>query len=334
MAEIAVMGAGSWGTAFSLVLADVGNSVRIWARRPDVCRSINDEHVNTEYLPGVALPEQITSTTDAADALEAAEIVVLAMPSQVLRENLSRWREHIPDDAIIVSLLKGLESGTHQRMSQVIADVTGIGDDRIAVVSGPNLAREIANREPAASVVACVDHDVAEHVQRICHSRWFRPYTNTDVIGCELGGVTKNVIGLAVGVCVGLGYGDNTKASVITRGLAETVRLGAAMGAEAMTFMGLAGMGDLVATCSSPLSRNRSFGAKLGEGLSVDEAAAQTAQVAEGVNSCQALAELARMHGVDMPIVDNVAELIAGRATPDHTVAALISREAKPEVRG
>lgn len=334
MAEIAVMGAGSWGTAFSLVLADAGNPVRIWARRQDVCHSINHEHVNAEYLPGVVLPEQITSTTDAAAALGSADIVVLAVPSQILRENLGRWRGHIRGDAVIVSLLKGLERGTHQRMSQVIADVTGIGDDRIAVVSGPNLAREIANREPAASVVACVEHDVAERVQRLCHSRWFRPYTNTDVMGCELGGVTKNVIGLAVGVCAGLGYGDNTKASVITRGLAETVRLGAAMGADAMTFMGLAGMGDLVATCSSPLSRNRSFGAKLGEGMSVEEAAAQTAQVAEGVNSCQALAELARMHDVDMPIVDNVAELIAGRATPDETVAALISREAKPEVHG
>jgi len=332
MARIAVMGAGSWGTAFSIVLADAGNEVRLWGRRAELCRTINETRQNGEYLADIELPDAITAYSDPAEALDGAEVVVLAVPSQQLRPNLETWGDAIPSDAVFVSLMKGVELGTHKRMSEVIAEITGAGADRIAVVSGPNLAREIANREPAASVVACEDADVAERLQKLCHSGAFRPYTNTDVIGCELGGTVKNVIGLAVGVCIGLGFGDNTKASVITRGLAETARLGAVIGADPQTFSGLAGMGDLVATCSSPLSRNRTFGEKLGQGMSVDEVAAQTRQVAEGVKSCQSVSELAKMHGVDMPIVEHVASLIAGEMDPATLVKALISREAKSEV--
>ena len=331
MAQTAVMGAGSWGTAFAMVLADAGNDVRLWGRRPELCETINATHENTEYLPGIELPDAITATSDPAAALADAEIVVLAIPSQQLRANLAAWSEHIPVDAVMVSLMKGIELGTHQRMSEVIAEMTGAGPERIAVVSGPNLAREIANREPAASVVACADQAVAERVQKLCHSAAFRPYSMTDVIGCELAGTAKNIIGLAVGVCVGLGFGDNTKASVITRGLAETARLGQAIGADPVTFMGLAGMGDLVATCSSPLSRNRTFGEKLGEGMSVEEVTAQTRQVAEGVKSCQSVAELAKLNGVEMPIVEHVAALVAGDLSPDELVRRLISRTAKPE---
>jgi len=333
MAKTAVMGAGSWGTAFALVLADAGNEVSIWGRRAEVCDAINNDRDNTEYLPGIVIPDAISATTDAAEALADREVVVLALPSQQLRANLMAWGHLIPKDAVMVSLMKGVELGTHKRMSEVIAELTGAGPERIAVITGPNLAREIANREPAASVVACEDQAVAERLQKLCHSPAFRPYTNTDVIGCELGGTTKNIIGLAVGVCVGLGFGDNTKASVITRGLAETARLGIAIGADPLTFSGLAGMGDLVATCSSPLSRNRTFGEKLGRGLSVDEVIAQTRQVAEGVKSCTSVSELAKVYGVDMPIVEHVAALIAGEMTPSELVSALISREAKPEVR-
>jgi glycerol-3-phosphate dehydrogenase (NAD(P)+) len=333
MAKTAVMGAGSWGTAFALVLADAGNEVSIWGRRAEVCDAINNDRDNTEYLPGIVMPDAISATTDAAEALADREVVVLALPSQQLRANLMAWGHLIPKDAVMVSLMKGVELGTHKRMSEVIAELTGAGPERIAVITGPNLAREIANREPAASVVACEDQAVAERLQKLCHSPAFRPYTNTDVIGCELGGTTKNIIGLAVGVCVGLGFGDNTKASVITRGLAETARLGIAIGADPLTFSGLAGMGDLVATCSSPLSRNRTFGEKLGRGLSVDEVIAQTRQVAEGVKSCTSVSELAKVYGVDMPIVEHVAALIAGEMTPSELVSALISREAKPEVR-
>ena len=333
MIRTAVMGAGSWGTAFALVLADAGNEVRLWGRRAELCDAINDTHENADYLPGIELPEAIRATNDPREALEGAEVVVLAVPSQQLRANLGDWGAAIGDDAVLVSLMKGVELGTHLRMSEVIAELTGAGPERIAVVTGPNLAKEIARREPAASVVACADQAVAERLQQLCHTAAFRPYTNTDVIGCELGGTTKNIIGLAVGVCVGLGFGDNTKASVITRGLAETARLGIAIGADPLTFSGLAGMGDLVATCSSPLSRNRSFGEKLGQGLSVEEVTAQTRQVAEGVKSCQSVAELAAAHDVDMPIVAHVAALIAGEMDPENLVKALISREAKPEVR-
>ncbi len=331
MAKTAVMGAGSWGTAFALVLADAGNDVCLWGRRAELCETINAKHENSEYLPGITLPDAVTATSDPVKALEGAEIVVLAVPSQQLRSNLEAWSEHIPDDAVMVSLMKGVELGTHKRMSEVIAEITGAGPERIAVVSGPNLAKEIANREPAASVVACADAAVAERIQKACHTAAFRPYSMTDVVGCELAGTAKNIIGLAVGVCVGLGYGDNTKASVITRGLAETARLGVAIGADPATFMGLAGMGDLVATCSSPLSRNRTFGEKLGEGMTVEEVTAQTRQVAEGVKSCQSVSELAAMHDVEMPIVEHVAALIAGKMTPHELVSALISRQAKPE---
>lgn len=331
MAQTAVMGAGSWGTAFAMVLADAGNDVRLWGRRPELCATINDKHENSDYLPGIELPHAVSATTDPKEALADAEIVVLAIPSQQLRSNLEAWAEHIPPGAILVSLMKGIELGTHLRMSEVIAELTGAGPDRIAVVSGPNLAREIANREPAASVVACADQGVAERLQKLCHTPAFRPYSTTDVIGCELAGTAKNIIGLAVGVCVGLGFGDNTKASVITRGLAETARLGVAIGADPVTFMGLAGMGDLVATCSSPLSRNRTFGEKLGTGMSVEEIMGQTRQIAEGVKSCQSVSELAKLNGVEMPLVEHVAALVAGEMTPDELVRRLISRQAKPE---
>lgn len=331
MARIAVMGAGSWGTAFALVLADAGNDVVMWGRRAEVCESINTTHENPDYLAGIELPSSITATPDADAALADADMVVLAVPSQQLRNNLESWAGHIPERAVLISLMKGVELGTHLRMSEVIAALTGAGPERIAVVSGPNLAREIAQREPAASVVACEVERVAQRVQKACHTASFRPYTNTDVIGCELAGTTKNVIGLAVGVAVGLGYGDNSKASIITRGLAEAARLGVAIGADPQTFMGLAGMGDLVATCSSPLSRNRSFGEKLGTGMSVEEAASETRQVAEGVKSCRSISELAAMHGVEMPIVEHVTALIAGTMTPSELVDAMIARKPRPE---
>lgn len=333
MVKVAVMGGGSWGTAFAIVVADAGHDVHLWARREDTCTNINDRHENTEYLPGLALPESIVASTDPAEALAGADLVVLAVPSQTLRPNLESWGEFIEPDAVMISLMKGVELGSHLRMSEVIAQITGAGPERIAVISGPNLAKEIARREPAASVVACADESVALQLQKWCHTQAFRPYTNTDVIGCELGGTVKNIIGLAVGVCDGLGYGDNTKASVITRGLAETARLGVAMGADPMTFMGLAGLGDLVATCSSPLSRNRTFGEKLGRGMTVEQITAETRQVAEGVKSCVSVAELAAMHGVEMPIVEHVRALVDGRMTPDELVNALISRSAKPETR-
>jgi glycerol-3-phosphate dehydrogenase (NAD(P)+) len=333
MSKVAVFGAGSWGTAFSLVLADAGNEVTLWARRQELSESINAAHENADYLPGVALDPAIAATHDPEEALEDASIVVLAIPSQSLRSNLERWADRIPSEAVVMSLMKGVELGTTKRMSEVIAEVSGIGASRIAVLTGPNLSHEIADRQPAASVIACVDESVAAALQSRCHTRAFRPYTNTDVVGCELGGATKNVIALAVGMASGLGFGDNSTATVITRGLAETARLGVALGADPYTFSGLAGLGDLVATCSSSLSRNRTFGENLGRGMSVDEIAASTRQIAEGVKSCQSIYDLAVRTGVEMPIVEHVAALIRGDVSVQEMLLSLISREPKPERR-
>ncbi len=328
-ARVTVMGSGSWGTAFAMVLCDAGNAVTMWARRPELAATINAEHRNSDYFPAVPLPESLVAVSDPDEALRDAEFVVLAVPSQTLRQNLARWR--IPSDAIVVSLAKGIEVGTGMRMSEVVAEAGGIDPVRIAVVTGPNLAREIAERQPSASVVASISLETAEALQLVCHTARFRAYTNTDVVGCELGGATKNVIALAVGMAVGLGLGANATASVITRGLAETTRLGLALGADPYTFSGLAGLGDLVATCSSPLSRNRTFGEELGRGRTVAEISGSTRQVAEGVKSCASIHALALAHDVEMPIVEHVAAVIAGELTPAEMITALMSRSAKPE---
>jgi glycerol-3-phosphate dehydrogenase (NAD(P)+) len=331
MNKVAVFGAGSWGTAFSIVLADAGNDVTIWARREEVAEAINEEHENPEYHPGIELPRTISATHDIEKAAHGADIVVLAAPSQTLRGNLVEWAPHLPDRAVLVSLMKGVELGTLDRMSEVIAEVTGAGPERIAVISGPNLSPEIARREPAAGVVACADEAVAEMLQDRVHSPAFRPYTSVDVLGCELGGAYKNVVGLAVGMAVGLGFGDNTTASVITRGLAETARLATKLGANPLTLMGLAGLGDLVATCSSPLSRNRSFGEKLGRGLTSDEIYASTRQVAEGAKSCASLRALAERSGCDAPVARYVDDVVAARMTAQEMMDAILARETKAE---
>jgi glycerol-3-phosphate dehydrogenase (NAD(P)+) len=327
--RVAVMGSGSWGTAFALVVSDADNHVTLWARRPELADKINTEHRNPDYFSDLHLPASLKAASDPREAMIGSDFVVLAVPSQSLRSNLSQWR--IPENAIVVSLAKGIELGTGLRMSEVIAEAGNIAAERIAVVTGPNLAREIAERQPSASVVASVSLATAEAFQSVCHTARFRAYTNTDVIGCELGGATKNVIALAVGMAIGLGLGANATASVITRGLAEISRLGLALGADPYTFSGLAGLGDLVATCSSPLSRNRTFGEELGKGRTVAEITASTRQVAEGVKSCASITELAAKHQVEMPIVENVAAVIAGELTPAEMITALMSRSAKPE---
>ena len=328
-AKVAVMGSGSWGTAFALVVSDAGNDVTLWARRPELAAKINAEHRNVDYFPTVELPESLVAVSDADEAMAGADFVVLAVPSQSLRSNLGRWT--IPADAVVVSLAKGIELGSCLRMSEVIAEAGQITPERIAVVTGPNLAREIADRQPSASVVASESEATAAALQAVCHTARFRAYTNTDVVGCELGGATKNVIALAVGMAVGLGLGSNATASVITRGLAETTRLGQALGASPYTFSGLAGLGDLVATCSSPLSRNRTFGEELGKGRTVAEITASTRQVAEGVKSCASIQELAARHQIEMPIVENVAAVVAGELTSAEMITSLMSRSAKPE---
>jgi glycerol-3-phosphate dehydrogenase (NAD(P)+) len=332
--KAAVLGAGSWGTTFAQVLCDAGTPVTLWARRADVAESVNRGHENPRYLPGTVLPPTLTATTDAAVALDGADLVVLAVTAQTLRDCLTAWAPLVPDGSLLVSLIKGIELGSSKRMTEVMLEVLGVGESRVAVVSGPNLAPEIAQRQFAASVMACSDEHSARLLQQACHTGYFRPYWNTDVLGCELGGTVKNIIALAVGMTVALGLGDNTKAMMITRGLAEMARLGEVMGADPRTFAGLAGMGDLVATCSSPMSRNRRFGEYLGQGRSAAEAKELTAQTAEGVTSYAPVLELARKHGVEMPLTEMVAAVITGQVSVGDAAAALMSRSAKPEWYG
>ncbi|MFI8364824.1 NAD(P)H-dependent glycerol-3-phosphate dehydrogenase [Streptomyces sp. NPDC085612] len=328
-----VFGTGSWGTAFAMVLADAGCEVTLWGRRGEVVDAINTGRTNPDYFPDVELPANVRATTDPAEAAAGADFTVLAVPSQTLRENLAAWAPLLAPDTVLVSLMKGIELGTAKRMSEVIEEVAKVPAERIAVVTGPNLAAEIVARQPAASVVACVDEDAARRLQAACHTAYFRPYTSTDVIGCELGGAVKNVIGLAVGIADGMGLGDNTKGSLITRGLAEATRLGVAMGADPLTFSGLAGLGDLVATCSSPLSRNHTFGTNLGRGMTLEETIAVTKQTAEGVKSCQSVADLAGRHGVDMPITETVVDIVHHGKPTLVALKELMGRSAKPERR-
>jgi glycerol-3-phosphate dehydrogenase (NAD(P)+) len=328
----AVLGAGSWGTAFAKVLGDAGTPVSLWARRPELAGTIRRDRCNPEYLPRLArLPDLVSVTADAGEAIDGAELVVLAVPAQTLRGNLAVWAGALKPNATLVSLIKGIELGSSKRMTEVIEETAGVASDRVAAVSGPNLAAEVAAEQPTATVVACVDMARATLVQKAVTTPYFRPYTNDDVIGCELGGAVKNVIALAYGIATAMGLGDNTKATLITRGLAETARLGVALGADPLTFAGLAGLGDLVATCSSPLSRNRTFGEHLGRGETLEQAQAATRQTAEGVKSCLAIRDLARRHGVEMPITEQVERVCHEGVDPRVAVAALMSRETKPE---
>ena len=330
MTRAAVFGTGSWGTAYAAVLADGGTPVTMWGRRQAMVDQINAGS-NEDYLPGIRLPDGIRATTDPVEAAADADIVVLAVPSQTLRANLAEWAHALPRGAAIVSLMKGVELGTTKRMSEVIAEAGGIEPGRIVVVSGPNLAKEIAQKQPAASVIACIDERIAEMVAEASNPPYFRPYTSGDVIGVELGGAVKNVIALAVGMAEGLGMGDNSKASIITRGLAETSRLGMKLGADPVTFSGLAGVGDLIATCMSPLSRNRTFGLNLGKGMTVDEVVAVTRQTAEGVKSCESILQLAHDHGVSVPIIEQVAAVVHDGRSPKEVVGALMLRALKNE---
>lgn len=326
----AVLGSGSWGTTFAMVMADAGCDVTLWGRDEAVVREVADEHRNTKYLPDVPLPA-MRATTDAAAALSGARVVVVAIPSQVARTTLEGLREHLEPDAVVVSLMKGIELSTDKRMSQVIAEALDISLDRVVVVSGPNLAKEIATRQPTATVVACPDERNARLAAEACSTSYFRPYTNSDVVGVELCGAVKNVIALAIGMAQGRGFGWNTTATVITRGLVEITRLGRALGAQPETFAGLAGMGDLVATCASPLSRNHTLGKHVGQGMSLEDALVATGTTAEGVKSSRSVLELAQKHGVDMPITAGVVAVLHEGLSVDDMARALLSRPQKAE---
>ncbi|MTD13113.1 NAD(P)H-dependent glycerol-3-phosphate dehydrogenase [Nakamurella sp. YIM 132087] len=330
--RIAVLGAGSWGTTFAKVLADAGREVVLWARRESVAASIRSEHRNPDYLTTAALPENLDATSDFDAALAGAQAVVLGVPSQSLRENLQVFRDAVPAGVPVVSLAKGVEIGTGLRMSEVISSVGRIAPRRVVVLTGPNLAPEIAAGQPTAAVLACSDHDTAVRMQLASATPYFRPYTITDVVGAEIAGTGKNVIALACGMAEGLGLGLNTAASLITRGLNELTRLGEKLGALPATLAGLAGLGDLVATCSSPLSRNRTLGSRLAQGSGLEAALeANGGQVAEGVVSCRSMRDLAHRHGVDMPITDGVYRVCYQHETPASMIGVLMNRPYSPE---
>lgn len=316
MSKLAVIGAGSWGTTFGKVLADGGSSVTVWARRRELAKEIAFSKRNSDYLPGINLPKTMTASDDIAGVLAGAEQIYIALPSQSIRGKLGEIKELIPEDAIVVSLMKGIERGTGLRMSEVLGEILEIPDQRIAVASGPNIALEIAREEPTAAAVSSNSLETAERVAERAQSSYFHSYVNDDVIGTEFGGALKNLIAVAVGIVDGVGFGENTKASVITRGLVEIRDLSVALGALPETMYGLAGLGDLIATCESPLSRNNQAGRLLGQGASFADVVDAMQQTAEGLTSITPVLELARQKGISMPITEQVAAILAGEMKP------------------
>ncbi|WP_353988758.1 NAD(P)H-dependent glycerol-3-phosphate dehydrogenase [Ruicaihuangia caeni] len=311
-----MLGAGSWGTTFAKVLAEGGNDVVLWARRPELAREISETKRNSDYLRGINLPISLVADSSVERVLDGAEQVYLSVPSQSLREVLAQVRDLIPADVPVVSLMKGVEKGTALRMSEVICQELGLDSGRIAVASGPNLALEIAKRQPTAAVVASESAQTAAEVASAATNPYFRCFVNSDVIGTEFGGVLKNLIAVAIGIVDGVGYGENTKASIITRGLAEMTEFAVAFGGRPETLAGLAGLGDLIATCGSPLSRNNTAGRLLGQGYALADVVRQMNQVAEGLASVAPVLELAEAKGVTMPIVSQVQQVLSGTLAP------------------
>jgi glycerol-3-phosphate dehydrogenase (NAD(P)+) len=332
--KVAVVGAGSWGTAVAALVA-ANAPTTLWARRAELAAAIATRHENRDYLPGVSLPVPLEVTSDLAEACDGADVVVLGVPSHGFRAVLEAARPVIASHVPVISLSKGVEQGTLRRMTEVVADVLADHDRScIGVLTGPNLAKEVAAGQPTASVVATADTGVAEDLQQLFAGPTFRVYTNPDVVGCEIAGALKNVLAIGAGIADGLGYGDNTKAALMTRGLAELARLGIALGGDPLTFAGLAGMGDLIATCSSPQSRNRHVGVQLGRGRGIDEVVAEMNMVAEGVKSTGAVLELARRHDVEMPLASFVGRVLYEGARPADLLPELMLRKAKPELHG
>jgi glycerol-3-phosphate dehydrogenase (NAD(P)+) len=329
--RIAVIGAGSWGTVVACLAAQKHGTV-LWARRPEVAEAINEDRRNEQYLPGAEIPYSLTVTSDLEAAMKSAELVVMGVPSHGYREVLASAAAAVPPAAAVLSLSKGIERETLKRMTEVTGEELPNHDPGIiGVLSGPNLAREVIAGQPAATVIAMTDTDRARALQEVFMSPSFRVYTNTDVAGCEIAGALKNVMAIAAGMARGLGFGDNTLATLLTRALAELTRLGVAMGGEPLTFAGLAGMGDLIATCVSSQSRNNRVGTELGKGRSLDEIISEMNMVAEGVKTTQAVLDLADRYGIEMPIAQQVGRVLYEGARPREAVLALMTREAKPE---
>lgn len=324
----AVLGTGAWGTTFAQVLADAGMTVSMWGRNAAVVDFINS-HENSTYVPGIELSESITATTDMTAAVDGADLVALAVPVAAIRDTVAAISAALGSDTVLLSLAKGLELETRRTVHDVVVEASGVDASRVAVLSGPNLSREIAEHNPTATVVACSDTEVATAIAVASHNSYFRPYVSSDVIGCEIAGATKNVIAVAIGAAEGMGLGINTRSTLITRGLAEMTRLGTTLGAEPGTFAGLAGIGDLVATCSSKLSRNYSLGYRMGRGMGLEEALALSPGVVEGVRSAKPILDLAGTLGVDMPITEGVVRVVHDGATIEQMGEMLLSRPQK-----
>lgn len=329
MTKVTVFGAGAWGSTMAQVLSDAGNEVLIWGRNDDVVAEINSSHTNTKYLSAHILPANIRATSDLNEAFAFSNTYVLAIPAQQLRSSIEPWRDLFTSDSLIVSTLKGIEITTQMRMTEVIEDV--LGPHKVGIITGPNLADELVLRQPAGAVAAAHTVEIAEQVRALFNTPYYRVYTSTDVMGCELAGAIKSVIALAVGISIGMGYGENTQAMLITRGLNEVARLCAANGSDPLTAAGLAGMGDLVASCGSPLSRNRTFGEALGRTGSMEAARSQVAKTVEGVASTSAVVEIAHRVGVEVPVIEAVAEICSGDLTPEQALQKLMEITVKAE---
>ncbi|MEY3149123.1 MAG: hypothetical protein RL029_397 [Actinomycetota bacterium] len=330
--KISVLGTGQWGSALAQILCDAGNDVLIWGRNTSVVDEINSRHTNTNSLPSIALPQNLKATADISVAMQHAQMLVLAIPAQSLRENLKQWSSLFKKNIPIVSSLKGIEVSTQLRMTEVIQQVLEVPEEKLAIITGPNLAREIVLRQPAGAVAASTSQELADLVAKAFNNSYFRVYTSNDVIGCELAGAAKNVIALAVGMAIGMGFGENTQSLVITRGLNEVTRLAIARGAMPLTFVGLAGVGDLLATCGSPLSRNRSFGEALGRTGSMQSARADVSSTVEGVSTAKAVVDLAHLVGVEAPIMEAVYEVVSNNITPEQAIRSLMQIQTGAEI--
>ena len=332
MTSVSVIGSGAWGTTLGQVLCDAGNDVLLWGRNQNVVNEINQKHTNEAFLPGANLPDSLKATTEIEVALKRADVVVLAIPAQTLRVNLLNWNAFFPTNKPVISSLKGIEIQSNLRMSEVIRYCLAISDSLVGIITGPNLASELVLRQPAGAVAASTSPEISKLIARLFKTNYFRVYTSDDLLGCELAGSAKSIIALAVGMVVGMGLGENTQATIITRGLNEVSKLGVALGANPLTFAGLAGMGDLVASCSSGLSRNRTFGEELGRGRSMSEVRLKVNKTVEGVATAGAVLEIAHSLGVEVPIIQAVADVVSNTLTPAAAVQRLMALNIGAEI--
>jgi glycerol-3-phosphate dehydrogenase (NAD(P)+) len=329
VSKVVVLGAGQWGTTMAQVLCDAGNHVLMWGRSQELVDEVNQKHTNSKYLDENVLPVGLKATSSLKEAFEYSNIYVLAVPAQTLRENLTAWKSMVQPNALFVSTLKGIEVSTMSRMTEIISEV--LETQNVAIITGPNLANELILRQPAGAVSAAATMTIAEKVQQLFTTPYYRVYTSVDVLGCELAGAIKSVIALAVGISIGMGYGENTQAMLITRGLNEVARLCAAHNADPLSAAGLAGMGDLVASCGSALSRNRTFGEFLGKSGSMEVAKTQVAKTVEGVASSSAVLEIAHRVGIEVPVIEAVADVVSGSLTPEQALDRLMEITTKAE---